>query len=362
MSQSLYLHVPFCDHICAYCDFERCRSHPLLMEKWCERIIEEIAEHHEILKTCYIGGGTPSALPLDLLEKLLQALSPLCQNAKEFTVEANIENLTPEKCRVLSSYHVNRISLGIQTLQDELLRIIERHHRKEDVEKALQMIHEAGIHNISVDLIYGLPSQTLNMWQKDLEWAASHPLISHISIYSLTIEENSKFGRQGIEPCSEELDADMYESAIQILKSHGYEHYEISNFAKNGRRSLHNIQYWKYHDFIGLGCGAYGLEDHVYYHIPFQLNDYIKGTLKRIEEIKSKEDEMFECVMMGLRLREGINRHDFLMRFDIDLADQYKKAIQENIQKGYLELTEDSLFCTPKGFELLHEVLLVFMP
>lgn len=331
------------------------------MEKWCDQILLDLAKIKEPLRTCYIGGGTPSALPCSLLEKILSALQPITSSIEEFTVEANLENLTKEKCQLLQQYGVNRISLGIQTLQDELLAVIERHHCKADVQKTLELIHGCGIHNISIDLIYGLPNQTLSMWQEDLQWAASNPLISHISIYSLTIEKNSKFGRNHVQPCDVDLEADMYECAVQYLTEKHFEHYEISNFAKPQKQSLHNLAYWHYHDFIGIGCGAYGLENHVYYHIPFRLDEYVKGTLKRHEEVRDKKESMFECVMMGLRIKAGINRVDFEKRFACKIEDVYQQAIGENIQKGYLVLDEQSLKCSEKGFELLHEVLLSFM-
>lgn len=361
MSESLYLHVPFCDTICAYCDFERCKSHPLLMEKWAEACIQDLSLCQDHLKTCYIGGGTPSALPCSILEKILKALEPLCQQVEEFSVEVNIENLTLEKCELLKKYHVNRISLGIQSLQENLIQLIERHHTIQDVDECLNRIYTAGIHNISVDLIYGLPTQTLKQWEQDLIWVASHPLISHVSIYSLTIEENSKFGRSHVQPIDSDLEADMYEKAIQILKEHNFEHYEISNFAKKGKESLHNQAYWQYHDFTGVGCGAYGLENHIYYHIPFRLNEYIECSLKREEELKTLEDEMFECIMMGLRMRKGISLNDFKNRFDVDLLDVYAAPIQENIDKNYLQIEKGYLCCSDKGFSLLNEVLISFM-
>ena len=256
MSKSMYIHVPFCDSICAYCDFERCKRIPLLSQKWLKRIIKDIEERKdEIIDTLYIGGGTPTSLSCAELDELLTHLDGY--HPIEYTIEANIENLTHEKIMIFIKHGINRISLGVQSLNDDLIKIINRHHTSKDIFKKIDEIYDAGIMNISVDMIYGLPSQTLDIWLEDLNKIASHPKVSHVSIYSLTIEEHSKFGRENVQKVSEELDEEMYFQAIACLESHGFIQYEISNFARNHKESLHNTTYWEYEDFIGLGCGAY---------------------------------------------------------------------------------------------------------
>lgn len=360
-TQHLYVHVPFCDSICAYCDFERCGNHPMLRKKWLERIIEDIQKLDEDYKTCYIGGGTPSCLTADELDSLLHALLPLCKNSVEWTIETNPENLTDEKIRVLQNYPVNRISLGVQSLQDECLKFIHRKHTSKDVFRVLDKIHNANIRHLSVDLIYGLPNQTLDQWIEDLHRIAQHPAIDHISIYSLTIEPHSAFGRKGVSSCDEELEASMYEAACDILKKCGYKHYEVSNFAKQNGESLHNQAYWKFKDFKGLGCGAYGMEKGIYYHIPFKLHQYIDGTLEIEKEILSEKDQAFEAIMMGLRMLQGICLNEYQQRFTEKWYNKARSVIDSYISTNHLELEEGYLRCTEKGLEILNTILVDIM-
>lgn len=360
MAEAMYIHVPFCDSICAYCDFERCKKHPVLTRKWLKQIISDIQKHKtEPLQTIYIGGGTPtclSSLELDELLSYLDHFHPI-----EYTIEANIENLTAEKINILRKHHVNRISLGVQTLRDDLIQLIERHHDTQAVFDKIQEIYESGITNISVDMIYGLPTQTLENWLNDLERIASNPLISHLSIYSLTIEENSAFKRRNITKCSDELDEEMYFEAISLLERYGFEQYEISNFARNHQYSIHNLMYWKYEDFIGIGCGAYGKENHIYYHWPFRLDAYINGTLEKKKTFLDEKEEMFETVMMGLRMKKGIDMKEWKNRFHIDIMEIYEKEIKKNLDLGFLRVNHHFLQCTETGFGLLNSILLDFM-
>lgn len=358
MAKSLYIHVPFCDHICAYCDFERCRSHPYLMEEWLKVTIDKINELDEQLTTIYIGGGTPSALSCDQLESLLSSLDRF--QPIEFTMEANIENLTKEKIALLVKHQVNRISLGVQTLNDELLNIIHRHHTKEDIFSKIKEMDEAGIHDISVDMMYGLPSQTLEVWLMDLDEITSCKQVTHVSIYSLTIEENSYFGRHGFQKAKDELEEDMYFNAIEHLEKKGFHQYEISNFSKDQHESLHNITYWNYEDFIGIGCGAYGKENHIYYHSPFRLDLYIQNKLEREEIFLSQQDEMFEMVMMGLRMKKGISLQRFKELFNCELWDVYRITLQKHMP-SLLKIEDDHLKCTEKGFALVNTILIDFM-
>lgn len=360
MSKSMYIHVPFCDSICAYCDFERCKKIPVLSQKWLKRIIKDIGERKdEIIDTLYIGGGTPTSLSCAELDELLSSLDDF--HPIEYTIEANIENLTHEKIMLLVKHGINRISLGVQSLNDDLIRIINRHHTSNDIFKKIDEIYDAGITNISVDMIYGLPTQTLEIWLNDLNKITSNPKISHVSIYSLTIEEHSKFGRDNVQKVSEELDEEMYFQAISCLEKHGFIQYEISNFARNKKESLHNTTYWEYEDFIGLGCGAYGKENSIYYHHPFRINEYIDGTLVTHKDELDKEDEMFECVMMGLRMKKGISLERYKVRFDIDLMDKYNDVILKHIEHNNLILENGYLKCSNQGFGLLNSILVDFM-
>ncbi len=362
MCEACYIHVPFCQNICAYCDFFRCRYHKGLVDRWLEQIIKEINERlTNSLKTIYIGGGTPSSLNVQQLEMLLQTIQPYTNHVEEYTIEANVESLNCEKLLVCKKYGVNRISLGVQTLQPTLLKEIHRQHQKQDIIECINNIHKAGIHNISIDLIYGLPNQTLAMWKQDLQEIVQQFDIQHISLYGLTIEPNSEFGRKGVTNIDEDVEADMYDYAISFLNSSGFQQYEISNFSKVGFESRHNQMYWEYNDFYGIGCGASGKEHHRRYDNTKNLNDYLhKGSLPTNIELDQK-DEMFEMIMMSLRMKKGMNRSIFKKRFDVDVYDYYKEIIDRLVEQKLLVLDKERLHTTEKGFHLLNDVLVNFL-
>lgn len=363
MVKAMYVHVPFCDSICAYCDFGRCKMQPLLADRWLTAIERELLKRQlpTAISTLYIGGGTPSALSVKQLDTLLTLLDDYAQQTEEYSVEANPENLSLEKLAVMKAHGVNRISLGVQSFNDQLIKRIERHHDKKRIDQALDQIHEAGIHNISIDLMYGLPDQTIAMLMEDLNLAANDERIKHISIYSLTIEEHSKFGRQKIAPCDNELEGMMYELIVKTLPGYGYQHYEISNFAKPGYESKHNQMYWRYEDYAGIGCGASGKENHIRYDRPFQLLNYLNDEEVFERFALSKSDEMFEFIMMGLRMKQGISLSRFEALFQCSLSDVYASAIHQNIARGWLLIEGDSLRPSEAGMTFLNDVLMAFM-
>jgi oxygen-independent coproporphyrinogen III oxidase len=255
MIESLYLHVPFCQDICAYCDFTRVKIHPILVEKYLLTLFDEIkAIPKHPMKTLYLGGGTPSALAMEELEALLAALEGYHDSSSEFTMEANPDSLTADKVELMVRYGVNRVSMGVQTFDAQELALLNRTHTAQDIENAISLLHRHGIHNLSIDLIYGLPRQTLESWEATLRHAVSLE-ISHISLYSLTIEEHSEFGRKGMKQCDGDLEAAMYFKAVEVLAEYGFNRYEISSFTKDAP-SRHNLAYWHYDEFYGLGPGA----------------------------------------------------------------------------------------------------------
>lgn len=360
-TEHLYVHIPFCDSICSYCDFERCGNQALLRKKWLSRILMDIDELDETYMTCYIGGGTPTSLNKNELSLIIDRLDRTCKECVEWTIEANPENLTDEKLEIIKNSHINRISLGVQSFNDVLLKAINRKHTSNDVLSLLRKIKDKGIEHISIDLIYGLPNQTLEIWEEDLLLAASLKEIDHISIYSLTIEPNSKFGRSGVQPCDQDLEADMYEKACEILINNGYEHYEISNFAKPTGRSIHNQAYWKYKDFKGIGCGAYGMEDGVYYHIPFRINQYIDKTLEIEKTILTEKDQAFESIMMGLRMKDGLNIQEYRERFNEKWYNIACKVFQSYEETNHLINDGYCIRCSEKGLVILNTILVDIM-
>ncbi|MBQ1318691.1 MAG: radical SAM family heme chaperone HemW [Solobacterium sp.] len=360
--QALYLHVPFCRTICYYCDFchEVYRRETALA--WLQAVKNQL-EGTEIgpLKTIYIGGGTPTSLDPDLLDELLGLLDPYRRDTEEYTIEINPETLTDEKAELLRKHGVNRASLGFQTADETLLQELNRHHTPQDVEQAAACLRSHDIDNISLDLMYSLPGQTMASLQDSVHRALEiRP--DHLSLYSLTVEPDTVFGRRGIEPLDEDTEADMYEWICRTLPAYGYEQYEISNFARCGRESRHNLVYWHYEDFIGISCGASGKEGNVRYDMPARLSAYLADPLARDELALSEEDMMFEMIMMGLRLKNGISEADFSRRFGIDLHDIYGEVISRMTARGLLTDDGGRLACTEAGFPLLNSVLVEFLP
>lgn len=359
-TNSLYVHIPFCDHICGYCDFTRFMYAKGISDSYLMRLISQINDLPKGLKTIYVGGGTPTSLQPDQLESLLQSLQPKLADEYEFTFEANPESLTEDKVNMLVRYGVNRMSLGLQATQDMLLARIGRHHNFEDVKKAVALIKKCGIKNFSLDLMYGLPSQTLDMFKESItEVIKLNP--NHVSIYALILEPHSLFGKQHIKPVSIDEETDMYLTCIEMMREAGYDHYEISNFARDGYRSEHNQVYWRYEDFYALGPGSSMKVNHQRKTWTRELRTYLREDA--FDEVLDLElvDEMFEFVMMGLRIREGITFDRFYQRFNIPMQTIFNDAIQKSSKEGLLEVSDSYIKATDKGFIMLDDILLHFM-
>ncbi len=358
----LYLHIPFCSSICYYCDFKRSIYDETLVNKYLEVVAKEFKELTiDELETIYIGGGTPSCLSYKQLEVLLHYFDPYLKNVQEYTIESNLESLTKEKMQLLLKHGVNRISLGVQSMQDNLLRLMNRKHTSDDVIKMLDNLHEWGMNNISVDLIYGLPSQTLSMWQEDLHLLCSNPNVKHISLYSLTIEENSVFHKMNYKVCANDLEAKMYEEAIAISAQYGFHQYEIANFAKDGYESKHNKAYWRYEDFYGFGLGASGKKGNIRYTKQGSIIDYCNHKEELEEEVLSKEDMMFEHIMMSLRMRQGLDLKRFKDLYQVDCITYYYDKIKKRLDQKDLIVQDDYLFVSEKAMFYLHDILVDFM-
>lgn len=361
MVQAIYVHVPFCNHICAYCDFMRCGYHKPLADAWLMAVKRELQEKSiNSCRTIYIGGGTPSSLSAIQLRSLLAMLQPYMQPDSEVTIEANADSFNEEKIKICCEYGVNRISMGAQTFQPGLLKRIERIADFPMIQQRIQQLHEYGISNISLDLMYGLPDQTMQQWISDLHKAAALP-ITHLSLYALTIEEHSKFGREHVAPCEDDLEADFYETALQILKEHGFEHYEISSFARGQCYSQHNLAYWHYDDFYGIGCGASGKEHHERYENTRNLHTYIQSGASSSFIKLTKEDEMFEMIMMGLRIKEGVSDKLFFERFQCSYHEVFASPIKKHMALHHLKEIDHHLSTTKQGMMILHDILVDFL-
>lgn len=349
----LYIHIPFCKHICTYCDF------PKKIPKDTEQIVtylnflkKEIlsyAKYFNDIDTIYIGGGTPNVLSDMELEDFLSFLASLKLNYKEFSIETNPELITYSQAMIFKKYGINRVSLGVQTLKTTGISLLGRHHNEEKVINAIRTLQQVGITNINVDLIYAYFSETLDDLKYDLETIVKEN-VTHISAYSLILEENTLLNKKHhVEEIDEDLAADMTNYINSFLKKNGYIHYEISNYAKAGYFSLHNLKYWEKNEYIGCGMGATSYLNHQRITNSYYINNYLTNQNKFVEEL-SLLDEKKEYVIMGLRKMEGIDKNDYYQRFksQIDNDFNYAKLIEAEL----LIDNGKSLYLTERGILL----------
>ena len=361
-NQALYVHIPFCQCICAYCDFTRVRYNEKLAEQYLDTLQTELQERVDRtdFQSVYIGGGTPTALSLIQLERLLDMLKPYCTQAVEITIEANPEAITQPLIDVLKRGGINRISLGLQSCNDRMLTFLHRRHTFARAKQSVRLLQENGLGNISCDLIYSLPHQDLELWHQTLQGLIELD-VPHCSLYSLTIEENSEFGRTGQKPQDEETEAQMYFDAVQVLKEAGYLHYEVSNFAKPGNESVHNRHYWHYDDFWGIGLGASGKLGSYRYDNTANFQEYFRHHWIGEKIDLSVEEQKFEMIMMNLRTSTGLDLDYFRDTYHEDLLDCYPEAVKSTMDKGWLVIEEGYLHTTETGMALLNTVLEEFL-
>ena len=355
MTRALYLHVPFCDKICAYCDFMRVVTHPKLIEDYLNALRRELESiPFSAYRTIYLGGGTPTALNDQQLDRLLSLLKPYASDVEEYTIEINPESLTPSKAALMRSYGINRASIGVQSFNDRELKLLHRGHQVTDIRRTLDTLIENGITNLSIDLIYGLPLQTLESFDRSLRLAMTLP-IKHLSLYSLTIEPNSEFGRLNVKKMDDEREEDFYFHAIDVLRQHGFNQYEISNFTRCDP-SQHNLTYWHYEEYRGIGPGAVSLIEGHRIENTKNLMDYFAGKFHASNEALSDQDQRDEFILMGLRVREGIALSRYRQRYGRDLLKDYPHT-ESLINQGLLELQDERLRATDRGYPLLLTLL-----
>lgn len=360
-TKALYVHIPFCEHICSYCDFTRYMYNRAISDTFMMRLLAQIHKLENTYTSIYVGGGTPTALQSDQLESLLEALAEkLDREDYEWTFEANPESLSPEKIALMKDYGVNRISLGVQTSDNQLLREIGRYHSFEQVREAADHLRKGGIDNFSMDLMYGLPHQSLASFEKSMRDIISlRP--NHVSIYALILEPNSLFGKEHIKTVSSDVETEMYLRCIALMSEHAYHHYEISNFALAGKESRHNKVYWHYENYDALGPGASMKIDRTRKTWTRSMVKYLRED--GFDEILhlSEEEAMFEFIMMGLRLKEGICLKRFKKTFHRDLLEVYPEAVRKSQAQGLLLIDEKRIAASPEGFIMLDDILLNFM-
>ncbi len=369
MLTSLYIHIPFCKHICTYCDFHKEVATLEKKKAYLNALISEIIEVGDSIKnvkTIYIGGGTPSNYSIKDLERLFKTLSSVIETKSviEYTIEVNPDDITIEYATLFKKYNINRVSMGVQTINPENLTYLRRTHKKSDITNAIKYLRSLGITNISIDMIFNIPNQTMKQLEEDIEFVLKQD-IKHISYYSLILEEKSilyqlvKQNKVTIK--DQDVEAKMYLRVIDALTKQGFNHYEISNFSKDNHQSIHNITYWTNKDYIGLGSGAHSLIGNKRFNNVSNVRRYIEGVSSNTPY--KEEYERFEIedeVMMGLRLLEGINIKQINEKYNIDLLNKYP-LLKQYLTDGYLELINNKLKFTTKGLLVGNVVFMAVM-
>ena len=354
---SIYIHIPFCSSICSYCDFAKIYYNKLFTMGYLKELEKEIKNNYnnDVLKTIYIGGGTPSSLDLEELEYLFNILDSLIKDTNyEYTIECNVENLTEEKIKLFKKYGINRVSIGVQTFNEKYLKFLNRHHSRDDVINIINLLKKYNINNINVDLIYALPGQTLEELDADLEEFIKLD-IPHISTYSLIIEPNTILYNNEIKNIDEELDFKMYEKIINKLNN--YNHYEVSNFAKPGYESKHNLTYWNNNEYYGFGVGASGYINGIRYDNTRSINNYLKGTRMVQKEYIDFNTKLENEFILGFRKISGINKKEFYNKYHFEIKNI--EIINELIKKGLLTETDDNIYI--KNIYTSNNVLVEFL-
>ena len=356
----IYIHIPFCSTICTYCDFPKLLYNKKYINTYLDNLEEEINKRYknEPVKSIFIGGGTPTSLDYNELKRLLEITNKFNKESNiEFTIESNIESLNKEKIQLLSSYKVNRVSLGVQTFNDNNLKILNRHHNKEDVFNVVSLLKKENFNNISIDLIYGIDNN-IETLKKDIDYFLSLD-INHISCYSLIIEDNTLLKINNKEYIDEDIEYSMYKYIEKTLTNNNYIHYEVSNYAKEGYASIHNLNYWHNGPYYGFGLGA----------VSYLNNERITNTKNLTKYLNKnyidniiKEDEqtiISNTIILSLRTLKGLNLIEFKNKFNKDLQDIYdidtllkeKKLI---IKDNYLSISKEYIY-------LSNEILLTFI-
>ncbi len=351
---SLYIHIPFCAKKCAYCDFASYAGRQDVEAEYIKTVLREADSYRgERLSTVFIGGGTPSLLSLDAAQTLLCGICERfdIEDGAEWTIECNPDSVDREKLRLYREYGVNRISLGAQASQEHLLRILGRIHTWREAENTVKMAQAEGFTNVNLDLMYALPTQTIAQWRETLERAVALD-IPHISAYSLIWEERTPLTRQmergALSPCGEEEALFMQHMAEGFLKEAGLFRYEISNYAKKGFHSRHNMVYWTRGEYIGLGCAAHSLFRGARYRNADAIEEYMAGGIGREKTVLSLEDALEETVLLGTRTSEGINLRAIEEKFGTSLWER-AKALES---MGYALIEGDRMRLTQKGMDV----------
>lgn len=362
-TSSLYIHIPFCQQICAYCDFCKVFYNEKQVDDYLAVLKSELQalKITEPLKTIYIGGGTPSSLNDEQLEWLMDIIKPYQSDVtKEVTIEVNPESMDYYKLDILKKGGITRLSIGVETFNDKLLKGINRQHNCSQVERIIRYARKLNFENISIDLMYGLPNQTIEDIKQDLKIVEKLQL-QHVSYYSLILEDHTVLKNQDYQPLDEENEALINQLIDDYLSKIGFNKYEISNYAKEGYESLHNLAYWQYDNYYGAGLGASSKIDDCIIEHSRNLNGYLRRQDITTKIVNSKEETMFNHLMMSLRLVKGLDLNDFERRYNLKVIDVYPEAIKKHLALNTLVIDDKYLRCTKESIKFLNTILLDFI-
>lgn len=348
--KALYIHIPFCDRICNYCDFAKIYYSSKNVKKYFDSLEYEIKQYYknDKVSTIYIGGGTPSCLNYSELEEMFSIINKLIDlsSVGEYTIECNIDSIDEEKLKLFKSNNVNRISIGIQSFNLDILSYLNRNNNVDII--SIINLCKKYFSNINIDLLYGIPGFDINYVKKDINLFLSLD-IPHISCYSLIIEPHTKLYINNISNIDEDEEVEMYKYIKNTLEQNGYIHYEVSNYCKKGYESNHNLTYWNNEEYYGFGCGASGFIDGVRYSNTRSLTSYLDMKYNREEEKITKKIDMENQMILGLRKLSGVNKSEFYKRFGCNILDVYKidDLLDENklVDDGtYIKISEEYIY------------------
>lgn len=372
----LYVHIPFCERKCDYCDFNSGCYSKTIQKKYLDSLLSEIKLESNfyndyILDTIFIGGGTPSLLSVEEITQLVESINENfhISNDLEFTIEVNPNSANLEKLRAYRKLGINRISIGAQSFVDEELKLLGRLHNRADIYKLVELAKEVGFININLDLMTSIPKQTFDSFKYSLDEALDLD-IQHISAYSLIIEEDTPFGdmyAQGkdLNLPTEDKDREIYHFLVNKLNEFKFNQYEISNFVKTGFECRHNIKYWRCSDYLGIGLGAHSriqdLRMENYDNIMEYIDNLSNGArATKNNQVLSKLDQINEKIIMGIRMNRGLSIEEINSEFEIDFINDYSNEINKNIEKGYIEIVDDAIKLTSLGSDFSNIVELDF--
>ena len=362
-AKALYVHIPFCKNICTYCDFKKFIYNQQRINDYFKSLFFEIESlKGNKYKSIYIGGGTPSCIDEHNLIELLQRLGELLDDKYiEFAIESNVEDINDKFLTIIKDNKVNRLSIGVQTFNDKYIKYCNRRHNKQMAIHNISLASQY-IKNVSIDMIFAYQSQSIKELKQDIEIATSLP-IKHLSYYSLLIEPNTVLYAKNVSNVSEDIQAKMYKFIVKSLKQKGFDRYEISNFAKNKKyQSYHNLTYWRNMHYDAIGLASSGYNNNLRYTNNDNIIKYINKDYTRIDEtLLTKDDIMFDQVMLNLRLDEGLDINKFNKKFNVDFKEKFKKAIKYNLDNKLITIKNNVVKTTLRGSLLLNIVLEAFL-